>query len=64
MGTEQRGPADLGEATMPDTEHRDPSTRHGSTETPADLEDEGIGDKLKDKAGGIIGKAKGMLGNR
>lgn len=62
MGTERRGPADLGEATMPDTEDRHPATRHGSTETPADPEDEGIGERVKDKVGDAIGKAKGMLG--
>jgi hypothetical protein len=62
MGTEHRGPADLGEATMPDTEDREPATRHGSTETPANLEDEGIGDKVKDKVGDVIGKAKNVLG--
>jgi hypothetical protein len=64
---EGRGPADLGEATMPDTEDRDPSTQHEQTESPGDLDttgesEKGIGDKLKGAVGGVIGKAKDMLG--
>jgi hypothetical protein len=66
-GTDPSGPADLGERAMPESEHRDPPTRHGETVTPGDAVDEsadseeGIGDKVKDAVGGVIGKAKGML---
>jgi hypothetical protein len=65
---EGRGPGDLGEAAMPDTERRNPPTQHGETASPGDLdttgeeEEEGIGDKVKDAMGGVIGKAKGMFG--
>jgi hypothetical protein len=36
--TEGRGPGDLGEDTMPDSEDRDPPTQHGQTESPGDLD--------------------------
>lgn len=66
-GHEGRGPADLGEDTMPDTEDRDPPTQHGQTVSPAEGEssdesEEGIGDKVKSAVGGVIGKAKDMIG--
>ena len=65
MSEEGRGPADLGESTMPDAEDRDPPTRRGETTSPADAdaadEDEGIGDKLKDAMGNVMGKAKGII---
>jgi hypothetical protein len=68
-GTEGRGPADLGDATMPESEHRDPPTQHGETASPGDLDtteekeekEEGIAGKVKDAVGGVMGKAKGML---
>jgi hypothetical protein len=66
--TEGRGPADLGEAAMPDAEDRNPPTQHGQTESPGDLDttgeggEQGIGEKVKDAVGGVIGKAKDMLG--
>jgi hypothetical protein len=65
-GNEGRGPADLGEDAMPDTEHREPPTQHGQTVSPAEGEseegEEGLGNKMKSAVGGVIGKAKGMLG--
>lgn len=67
-GTEGRGPADLGEDTMPDSEHRDPPTQHGQTVSPAEGESSGEGDegglgkKVKGAVGGVIGKAKDMIG--
>jgi hypothetical protein len=67
-GNEGRGPADLGADAMPDSEHRDPPTQHGQTVSPAEGEssDEGgeggLGDKVKSAVGGVIGKAKDMIG--
>ncbi len=70
-GTEGRGPADLGQDTMPDTEHRDPPTQHGQTVSPAESDESessdeggegGLGGKVKSAVGGVIDKAKDMLG--
>jgi hypothetical protein len=70
--TEGRGPADLGEATMPDTEQREPPTQHGQTASPGDLdttgeeeeeeEEESIGDKVKGAVAGVVNKAKDLFG--
>jgi len=65
--TEERGPADLGEATMPDTEDRDPPTQHEQTTSPGDLDttdqgQQGIGGKVKGAVSGVIDKAKDMFG--
>ena len=62
-----RGPADLGASTMPETEDRDPPTRHGETASPGDLDttaedEDGLGDKVKGAARSVMGKAKGMVG--
>ena len=67
MTGSERGPADLGDAAMPESEHRDPPTQHGETASPGDLDttgeqEEGIGDKVKDAVGGVMDKAKGMFG--
>lgn len=69
MTDTERGPGDLGEAAMPDTEQRDPPTQHEQTGAPAEGEssDEGeegsLGGKVKDAVGGVIGKAKGLIGS-